>query len=206
MKIVIIVEGETERVFIPYLREFLKLRLEDRMPKLSTHKYDGRIPTEDKLKRIVANLLSEKNPADYVIALTDVYTGKIPPVFMDAADAKKKMRDWVGDEKRFFPHAAQHDFEAWLMPYWETIQKIAQHNMKIPGTDPEQINHNKPPAYWIKEIFEIGKCRDSYIKPRDAGRILRENKDQLIKSINACKELKAFVNTILECSGTAVIP
>lgn len=31
-----------------------------------------------------------------------------------AADAKQKMREWVGTEPRFFPHAACHDFEAWL--------------------------------------------------------------------------------------------
>ena len=106
----------------------------------------------------------------------------------------------------FFPHAAQHDFEAWLLPYWDTIQKMARHNMRVPGGDPELVNHQKSPAYWINEIFEIGKCRDSYIKPRDAGRILRENSNNLIKSINTCAEFKSFINTILKCCEVAEIP
>lgn len=206
MKIVLIVEGDTEKVFMPYLREFLETRTAGHMPRLCTHKYDGRIPTGDKLKRVVANLLSGKDPANYVIALTDVYTGDKPPVFADAADAKNKMRSWVGNEPRFFPHAAQHEFEAWLLPFWDTIQKISRHNMQAPGSNPELVNHQKPPAYRINEIFEIGKCRDSYIKPRDAGRILKENSGNLLKSINACTEFKAFINTILECCAVAKIP
>jgi hypothetical protein len=53
------------------------------------------------------------------------------------------------------------------------------------------------------DVFEIGQCRDSYVKPRDAGRILRDN--DLLIAINICSELKAFVNTILTVSGGQII-
>ncbi|MCP4699339.1 MAG: DUF4276 family protein, partial [Gammaproteobacteria bacterium] len=66
---------------------------------------------------------------------------------------------WVGKEPRFHPHAAQYDFEAWLLPYWTTIQRLAGHNKTAPGGVPEAVNHNKPPAYHIKEIFRIGNRR-----------------------------------------------
>ncbi|MDR1176255.1 MAG: DUF4276 family protein [Treponema sp.] len=108
------------------------------------------------------------------------------------------MQKWAGEEDRFFPHAAQHDFEAWLLPYWKTIQKLAGHNKTAPSGNPELVNHNKPPASHIKEIFEAGKCRDSYVKPRDAGRILKEN--DLSIAINQCAELKAFVDRIISLS------
>jgi len=112
MKIVMIVEGATEKAFLPYLREYLKKILAGKMPKLDIHPYDGRIPTGAKLKRVVENyLVHQKNPADHVIALTDVYTGSNPPEFKDAADAKAKMWGWVGPEERFHPHAAQYDFD-----------------------------------------------------------------------------------------------
>ncbi|MCB5285395.1 MAG: DUF4276 family protein [Candidatus Cloacimonetes bacterium] len=204
MKISIIVEGKTEKAFLPYLQDFLKNRLATKTPKLDVFPYDGRIPKEDKLRRVVENLLGGGKPADHVIALTDVYTGTNPPDFIDAQDAKNKMRQWVGKEPRFHPHAAQYDFEAWLLPYWTTIQKLAKHNRGAPSGNPETVNHQNPPAYRIKEIFEIGKCRDSYIKPRDAGRILREN--DLSIAINQCQELKAFINTILSACGEPVIP
>ncbi len=121
MKIVLMVEGKTEKAFMPCLRAFLQSRLMGGMPKIDVVPYNGRIPTGEKLKRIVRNSISGRNPADHVIALTDVYTGSRPPDFRDAADAKMKMREWVGDEPRFHPHAAQYEFEAWLLPYWETI-------------------------------------------------------------------------------------
>jgi hypothetical protein len=202
MKIALIVEGRTEKAFLPVLREFLGTNLPgNRMPNLDLLPYDGRIPTGAKLRRVVENLLGGRQPAEHVIALTDVYTGTSE--FNDAADAKAKMREWVGDNPRFHPHAAQYDFEAWLLPYWPTIQKLAGHNKAAPPGNPELVNHSNPPARRIKEIFEIGQCRDSYVKPRDALRILKAN--NLSVAVNSCRELKALVNTILSLCGAARI-
>lgn len=202
MRISLIIEGKTERVFLPYLRSFLERRLSGRMPKLDPLPYDGRVPTGDKLKRVVENLLNDKKrPADAVIALTDVYTGT--KEFVDATDAKSKMRSWVGPDDRFHPHAAQYDFEAWLIPYWNDIQKLAGHNRSVPGNDPEKIDHDNPPSRHIREIFRIGSRGKAYVKPRDAGRILK-GKDLLV-SANACGELKSFLNTILSlCGGDSI--
>ena len=112
--------------------------------------YHGRISTGAALRRDVDNLLSGQQAADAVIALTDVYTGTND--FQDAADAKAKMRQWVGQNPSFHPHVAQHDFEAWLLPYWTEIQKLAGHNRNAPAGLPESVNHNRPPSYHLKEI------------------------------------------------------
>ncbi len=201
MKIAILVEGATETAFKQILLDFLKSRLQQRMPKLNLIPYDGRIPKEDKLTRIVNNLL-DKDAYNAVIALTDVYTGTND--FQDAADAKAKMKAWVGNNPNFYPHAAQYDFEAWLLPYWSTIQRLARHNRSAPGSLPEQVNHNNPPSYRIKEIFEIGQCKRSYSKTRDAASILRKN--NLMDAVSVCPELKAFLNTILSLCEVDVIP
>jgi hypothetical protein len=198
VKITIIVEGKTETAFKPHLRAFLEPRLQGKMPRLDFFPQNGRIPTEEKLRRDVAKLLSNGDPlSDAVIALTDVYTGTSD--FKDAADAKRKMRGWVGPEPRFHPHAAQHDFEAWLLPYWSDIQKLAGHNRSAPSDSPETVNHHRPPAYHLRESFRAGKCRDDYSKPRDANRILRGQ--DLSVSAAQCPELKAFLNTILSLCG-----
>jgi hypothetical protein len=180
---------------------FLAGRLADKMPRLMMRKFDGPIPKERKLRVYVENLLSGQDAADAVIALTDVYTGKGD--FHDAADAKAKMHTWVGQNNRFYPHAAQHDFEAWLLPYWSEIQRVAGHNRNAPVGEPETVNHNRPPSYHIKEIFRIGTRRDGYSKTRDANRILH-GKD-LCVSAAVCPELKAFLNTILTlCEGNPI--
>lgn len=202
MRIAILVEGKTEMAFMPSLRIFLKSQNLPQMPRLDPKPYNGRIPKKDKLRRVVENLINI-DAYDAVIALTDVYTGTKD--FKDAADAKKQMREWVGDQPKFYPHAAQHDFEAWLLPFWDKIQDLAKKPDKaVPSGKPEQINHDKPPSKRIKEIFELGKCRDSYVKPRDAKRIL-EGQD-LKKAAAVCPELKAFLNTILSLCGGDEIP
>jgi hypothetical protein len=167
MRIAIIVEGDTEAAFLPRLCAFLQPRLAGAMPKLDPVRYDGRIPTGDRLRRDVERLLTDrKHPADAVIALTDVYTGTHPPEFQDAADAKAKMRSWVGANARFFPHAAQHDFEAWLLPYWDEIRSLAGHNQASPAASPETVNHMKPPAHRLRELFRAGSRGRAYVKTR----------------------------------------
>jgi hypothetical protein len=171
------------------------------MPKLKFIPHDGRIPKADKLKRIIENLLV-KDDFDAVIALTDVYTGTND--FQDGADAKAKMREWVGNNPNFYPHVAQYDFEAWLLPYWSRIKDLAKSNKSSPAGLPEKVNHGNPPSYRIKEIFETGKCKRSYNKIRDGARILKGQ--DLMVSINQCPELKAFINTILELCKVDLIP
>lgn len=165
------------------------------MPKIDPFPYDGRIPKEQKLRKTVELLL--RTGTDAVIALTDVYTGTKD--FMDAGDARRKMRKWVGENYRFYPHAAQYDFEAWLLPFWRDIQELAGHNKGAPPGPPESVNHTHPPSHHIREIFRIGTCRDDYSKSRDATRILR-GKD-LSEAASQCPELRAFLNTILALSG-----
>ena len=132
------------------------------MPKLDPVPQAGRIPKGVALKRLVETLLTcGKEPADAVIALTDVYTGTNPPDFVDAADAKAKMRKWVGPNLKFHPHAAQYDFEAWLLPFWSEIQRLAKSNRKTPGSSPERVNHNNPPAHRINEVFRTEGSRTS---------------------------------------------
>ncbi len=204
MRIVLLVEGRTEQAFMHHLRQYLSRCLSP-MPKLEALPYNGRIPVGAMLQESVQDLFRRRQRlVDHVIALTDVYTGTTPPLFKDAADARAKMRAWVGPEPRFHPHAAQYDFEAWLIPYWEDLRRIAGHNQAAPGTNPESINHDNPPSRRIKTLFQVGTCRGAYSKPRDADRIFRKN--GLDAAIAQCPELKFFINTILTICDAAPIP
>lgn len=202
MKITILVEGKTEMAFKPHLRAFLQSKLQGRMPRLDMFPYDGRIPKDDKLKRIVERLLTTGSPSsDSVIALTDVYTGSDD--FLDAADAKAKMSGWVGPNDRFHPHAAQHDFEAWLLPYWGDIQQIAGHNRNPPSGPPESVNHTHPPSYHIKGDFSDRQSSGKLLKTK--GRKPNFAGQDLAVAASQCPELKAFLNTVINlCGGTPI--
>jgi Domain of unknown function (DUF4276) len=201
VKIAILVEGKTETAFKRKLLEFLSYRLQGKMPKLSFKPQFGRIPKEEKLKRMVDNFINNDG-FEAVIALTDVYTGTND--FSSASDAKSKMKTWVGDNLQFYPHAAAHDFEAWLLPYWSTIQKKANNSLSQPSGAPETVNHNRPPSKRINEIYRKGLNRE-YDKIRDGITILKDN--DLMVAIQVCPELKSFINTIINlCDPSKVIP
>jgi hypothetical protein len=197
LRIAIIVEGATEAGFKKVLKDFLASRLAaGKSPKLQFITSDGRIPKSDFLKRDVERLLTTN---DAVVALTDVYTGTQPHDFETAADAKNKMRQWVGPEPRFHPHAAQYDFEAWLLPYWNRIRTLADSNRHAPSPHPETVNHRKPPSKHLAEVFLAGGKKRTYSKIRDGAAILRDQ--DLTVSAAACPELKCFLNTILKLCG-----
>lgn len=192
-RIAIIVEGATEKVFKRVLQDYLSKKLSGQMPRLKFICEDGRIPKRTNLKRDVRNLLEQHYGV--VIALTDVYTGTTPPEFISAADAKKKMKRWVGAEPRFHPHAAQFEFEAWLLPYWPTIQRLAGNNRNLPSATPEAVDHDKPPAKHLAELFRTGSNKRAYSKTRDGAAILRGQ--DLEVSAARCPELRAFLDTII---------
>jgi hypothetical protein len=166
------------------------------MPKLKFISEDGRIPTGEKLRRDVERLLHRDH--DAVIALTDVYTGSNPPQFLNAADARTKMRQWVGPEPRFHPHAAHYEFEAWLLPYWSRIQALAGSDRSPLSAHPESVDHETPPAKQLSEVFRAGGKKRAYSKTRDGAAILRDQ--DLAVAAARCPQLEAFLGTILELS------
>jgi hypothetical protein len=78
----------------------------------------------------------EKDLQMWCIGLTDVYNGNRD--YVDAGDVKKKMQEWAGNNPKFYPHAAQHGFEAWLIPFWHEIQRIADTAIGSRGAGPEK--------------------------------------------------------------------
>ena len=206
IKIVLMVEGATEKAFKPVLVSFLKTRLAGQMPALRPRSFNGGVPTGEPLRRHVQNYLSGKDPADHVIWLTDVYVDRRNPgkgLWRTAQEAKDKAREWVGIESRFHAHVALHDFEAWLLPYWDRITKHAKCSRNPPNGAPETVNHQKPPAYHLNDAYQTGGHKRNYIKTKDPQAILRDQ--DLMVAIRACPELKALVNTILGLSGGNVI-
>lgn len=128
-----------------------------------------------------------------VIALTDVC-----PSFASATAAKERIRAWMPDNSRCYAHAAQFQFESWLLCDWKAILKHAGSNpRRPPGGDPEQVDGEKQPAEHIGEIFRLAGKK--YIKPID-GKKLFDQLD-LEAAARQCGELGAFLGTMLLLAG-----
>lgn len=201
MTIVVLVEGDTEVALMEHVRNFLNSQaanVKKTNPKIKSLKIDGANPVT--IGKQIRNSLHMFDVVA-VVGLIDVY-----PKFANASDAKK----WLFESAKsanitqgFYAHAAQYDVEAWLLPYWDSICQRIGVKQSIPSPYPENINGDNPPAYRLKALYQRAKPARTYIKTKEMPAILR-NKD-LLTSISACPEFKAFINTLLSLNQLPTI-
>ncbi len=202
-EIVLLVEGKTEKAVKPVLKQFLDARCEaEGKPKvrLVTKPLDSRLLKERIIRDHVR--MNLKRPSVLgVVALIDVVSSGRDKQFENADQAIRFLQGAAPNESRFRSHAAQYDFEAWLLPYWDSIVSKLHQKKQPPGANPETINHDHPPSRHLKELYH--KAGLDYDKPRDALTILT-GKD-LTVSAAKCGQFKAFLNSLLFFTGLAEI-
>ncbi|MHB8618581.1 MAG: DUF4276 family protein [Chloroflexota bacterium] len=198
-------EGKTETAFKTALKRFLDRRCEVEgrgLVRLQTREMDSRLLIADKVTAMIMGNLADPEVLG-VVALIDVVSSGRPRQFKDAAEAIAFLqRCGPPDDSRYQAHAAQYDFEAWLLPFWADIsRKVLGKVRPAPGGNPEEVNHEHPPSQHLARLYrEAGR---GYDKPRDARAIL-EGKD-LTLSAARCPQLKAFLNTLLRLAGCTLL-
>ena len=202
MTIILLVEGETERSLTEKIREFLNTHSQlHQQPRVALQ--------TRKIKSIAPNALGRQinlelqNPrVTAVVALIDVF-----PKHQNAEEAKQFLQNaarCAGVTANFFPHAAQFDVEAWLLPYWGDICTRIGVRQNSPGANPEQVNRIRPPSYRLEELYNRANPPRTYKKTLEMPAILK-NKD-LARSANACPEFKNLLNTLLNLSNLPQLP
>lgn len=199
--IAMIIEGATERALREPLTRFLRDRVPRQMPRLDFVPMEGRWPRQDALRDRVERLLRGN---DAVIALADVAADVRPDGRVNPAETRARMRRWVGArERRFHPHVAAYEFEAWLLPYWSKVQRLAGSNEANPLARPEAMRPESRPSQRLREVFRAGSKRRDYCKLRDATAIL-DGEDLSVAAAHF-PELKALLNTmLLLCDGAPI--
>jgi len=200
LSIVLLAEGDTEAALGEHLKAFLRLRADhETRPNI---RLVTRARIENNAQRLREQVARELDDARVigVIALVDVF-----PRFGNAAEAKAWLRTATGNPARFHAHVAQHDVEAWLLPYWDDICRRVNVQRRRPGAHPEQVNSQQPPAYRLQELYRLARPKPrKYSKPIEMRELLR-GKD-LTLSAAACPEFKALLNTLLTLSGLTPLP
>jgi hypothetical protein len=192
--IVLLVEGETETVLKEHLKQFLDERAAaEGQPKVALRAKDIMTLSAERLCRRIALELGDPQ-VTAVIGLVDVY-----PNFSSAREAKDFLRQTAGGNPRFYPHAAQYEVEAWILPYWKDICRRVGVQRAAPGQNPEQVNRLRPPSHHLADLYQLARPRKKYVKTIEMAAILR-GKD-LIIAAEQCPEFKSFLNTLLELGG-----
>jgi hypothetical protein len=207
MKVVLICEGKTESVITAVLREFLAQRYDMAYPGQRNPNRLGIDPrpvhglvqwSEGYLKDINRYLCDSDVKA--VIVLTDV-----KPLYENAEDAIKKLSK-NAPNSRFHVCAAQNDFEAWLLPYWDKIVSRLKIKKQYSWGVIEDINDTNPPSHRLESFYfreSKNKGIKSYSKVVEAKAILKDS--DLVIAANSCPSLKHFLNTILKYANLPVL-
>lgn len=199
MRIVLIVEGDTEIALKQHLKRFLDDRArEQNKPRVRLQTRSEMTLNEDRLRDRIRRELQGKDVAG-VVGLIDVF-----PKFESAAAARAYLERAAGNLSGFYAHAAQFDVEAWLLPYWEDICRRIGVTRQAPGSNPEHVDHGNPPAYRLRALYQLARPKRKYVKATEMYAILR-GKDLRDAAVH-CAELKALLNTLLALSHLTPLP
>lgn len=196
MSIVLLLEGKTERACVPVLKAFLDSVAEQEgkpRTRLASKDYSGsEVHDTEQVQRDVTRHLGTADVAG-VVLLTDVC-----PRFRTAEGAKAHYQG-IRPADRFRAHCALHDFEAWLLPYCDRIhQRLGKRPPKhARWPQPERVDLDKPPSKQLADLFQA--AGRGYRKTVDAPEILKGQ--DLAVAAEACPELRAFLNSLLEFAG-----
>jgi len=198
MKIVLLCEGDTELALKGALKPFLDTWCDERglrRVKIDVKPFDHSL----NCKEIQRHLARHGRDSEVVvIGLADVY-----PKFRGAAQVKEFLANCVRDSEfkdKFFPHAAQYEFEAWLLPFWDSICKRLGIKAKRPGANPEMVDDQKPPSKHLRELY--AKAGRRYEKVTEAVKILKGR--PIEEAAEQCPQLQELLDTLVKlCNPTA---
>lgn len=158
MKLILFVEGHTERGALP---SFFKRWLDPQLPQpigVKTVRFEGWRDYVDEIAKKVHLNLSGKVGADVVgaIGLLDLYGPTFYPRTAATASeryawAKAELERKV-DHPRFRQHFAVHETEAWLLSDPAILPREVR--VALPGrcTQPETVNFDEPPAKLLERL------------------------------------------------------
>ncbi|MBI4332571.1 MAG: DUF4276 family protein [Chloroflexi bacterium] len=197
MKIVLFVEGLTERKAVP---QFLKRWLDSQTTRpvgIQPVRFEGWPELINDSPKKARMYLSSRDVIA-VVALLDLYGPQIYPQHIDTASqrydwAKHDLERKVGDA-RFFQFFVVHEVEAWLLSDQSIFPRdIAATVARLQR--PEEVDFEEPPAKLLKRLYKASSGH-AYKKVTQ-GQQLFKKLDPAI-AYNQCPRLKDLLDKMLE--------
>ena len=205
MKIVLLVEGWTEKELKPFIKRWLDTQLSPQTVGLQVVRFEGNA----QFLRDVAGKTHfhlSLNDTIAVFGLLDLYGLKLDYPKQAGRDQKIKFaRDHIvnkiapADRPRFRQHFAVHETEAWFLSDPRLFSTI-----KLPAKcdRPEEVNFDEPPAQLLDRLFSQGKESRGYKKTTMARVLLPKLDPALV--YQKCPNFKLMMDEMLELSRQAL--
>jgi hypothetical protein len=178
MKIVLFVEGHTEKKALP---EFFKRWLDPQLPErigIKVVRFEGWRDYYDEIAKKVSMNLSGKAGADVVgaIGLLDLYGPTFyPPEKSTAVEryawAKEHIEKRV-DHPDFRQHFAMHETEGWILSEPSILPSPVSAALPRRCVQPETVNFDEPPAKLLERLYRE-KLRKGYKKVTDGANLFQ---------------------------------
>ena len=193
MRIVLLVEGDTECYLPEFFRRWLNARL-SRNAKIDAVSLNG-VGNYRKHYAQRAQRILEIKEGTAVVGLIDFYGSELPypkgTVREQYAWAKRELENQVSHH-RFRQHFAVHETEAWLLSDPSVFpEAVRPHLPKT--TKPESINSQHPPSMRIKAAFN--RDQRKYQKTIGGSSLFRKLNPQTAYA--SCPHLKLLLDDLL---------
>jgi hypothetical protein len=200
MKLVLFVEGHTERGALPgFFKRWLDPQLTQPIG-IKTVRFEGWRDYYDEIGKKVHLNLSGKAGADVVgaVGLLDLYGPTFYPKDVTVAAeryawAKTHLETKV-NHPRFLQHFAVHETEAWLLSNPPLLPKEVR--AALPGrcAHPETVNFDEPPAKLLERLHR-DKLGRTYKKVTDGANLFARLDPDVAR--NKCPWLKQLLDDML---------
>ena len=208
MKLVLFVEGYTERKALP---DFFKRWLDPKLVQpigIKVVRFDGWRNYADEIARKVELNCSGKVGADVVgaIGLLDLYGPTFYPRHMTAPEARY---DWAKEHLEskvshplFRQHFAVHETEAWLLAAPALLPKVVSGALPGRCDRPETVNFNEPPAKLLERLYRE-KLQRNYKKVTDGANFFQKLSPEVAQA--KCPYLKRLLEEMLALARQSVV-
>ena len=201
MKIILLVEGDTERFLPPFFKRWLDPQTPTRVS-IKPQNFKGVGDYRARFAKTARLYLGTPEVAG-VIGVIDYHNSGLnyPPGTLAERClwAKQQFENQVNDS-RFYQHFAVHETEAWLLAQPGILPQDIGGAFKN-AHEPEKVNSNHPPGKRLNDLYQkhLGKkCR----KPTE-GSTLFSKLDPSVAYMK-CPHLKLLLDDLLALAQSAV--
>ena len=200
MRLVLLVEGPTEKAVAAFLKRWLDARVDPKIGIQTSKPAGGGCRLVDDMPKKANLYLSDPKASDLigVVGLLDLYGLAHSPGLTSVAE---RLDWWTGEiEKRvnhprFRVFFAVHEIEAWLLSEPAIFPRDVRTELPKEIKDPERVDFEEPPAKLLQRVYRKVTGRE-YKKVTQGTELFRKLDPDV--ACAKCPQLRKMLNHILE--------
>jgi hypothetical protein len=205
VRLVLLVEGPTEKAAAAFLKRWLDARVDPKIGIQTSKPAGGGCRLVDDMPKKAKLYLSDPKAGDLigVVGLLDLHGLVHPPGLTSVADRLQWWTDEIEkkvNHPRFRVFFAVHEVEAWLLSQPEIFPRDVRTELPKEIKDPERVDFEEPPAKLLQRVYRMATRRE-YKKVTHGTDLFRKLDPDV--ACSKCSQLRKMLNYMLEEAARA---